>query len=125
MPQKQMAKNTFPCPIQWTNFINPRMYLLHISHCSIQTRNLHLSALYGALWDMEQVNSEISELGQFISIRKITSNFIRLYDNNLFKDHIYIYIYIMPCAQGRVFDNQPLNFRSRTYGTRFCITVAS
>ena len=41
------------------------MYLFHIPQCSIQNRNVHISVLNGALWDMEQVDSEICELEQF------------------------------------------------------------
>ena len=37
----------------------------HIPHCSIQNRNMHISVLNGALWDMEQVRSGICEIGQF------------------------------------------------------------
>ena len=40
------------------------MHLIHIPLCSIQNRNVHISVLNGALWDMEQVHSGIFELGQ-------------------------------------------------------------
>ena len=40
------------------------MHPFHITQCSIQNRNLHISVLNGALWDMEQVHSGIYELGQ-------------------------------------------------------------
>ena len=40
------------------------MYLFLIPQCSIQNRNVHISDLNGALWDMEQVHSGICELGQ-------------------------------------------------------------
>ena len=33
------------------------MHLFHIPQCSIQNRNMHISVLNGALWDMEQVHS--------------------------------------------------------------------
>ena len=49
-----------------TNFTNPRMHLFHIPQCSIQNRNVHISVLNGALWDMKQATSGISELGQFL-----------------------------------------------------------
>ena len=39
------------------------MHLFHIPQCSIQNRNVHISVLNGALWDMEQVHSGICELG--------------------------------------------------------------
>ena len=32
------------------------MHLFHIPQCSIQNRNVHISVLNGALWDMEQVH---------------------------------------------------------------------
>ena len=41
------------------------MHLFDIPQCSIQNRNMHISALNGALWDMEHVHSEISELVQW------------------------------------------------------------
>ena len=37
--------------------------LLHIPQCSIQNRNVHISVLNEALWDMEQVHSGICEIG--------------------------------------------------------------
>ena len=49
-----------------TTFTNPRMHLFHIPECSIQNRNMHISVLNGAFWDMEQVHkSGICELGQW------------------------------------------------------------
>ena len=41
-----------------------RMHLFHIPECSIQNRNVHISVLNGAFWDMKQVNSGICELSQ-------------------------------------------------------------
>ena len=49
------------CQLTWCT--NPRMHLIHISQCSIQNRNVHISVLKGALWDMEQVHSGICEIG--------------------------------------------------------------
>ena len=40
-------------------FPNLKMHLFYISQCSIQNRNVHISVLNGALWDMAQVNSGI------------------------------------------------------------------
>ena len=53
-------------PLQYTNFTNARMHLFHIPQCSIQNRNVHISVLNGALWDMEQVQPGICELGQLL-----------------------------------------------------------
>ena len=39
--------------------------MFHIPQCSIRNRNVHISVLHGALWDMEQVHSGICELDQF------------------------------------------------------------
>ena len=39
------------------------MHLFHIPECSIQNRNVHISVLNGAFWDMEQVHSGICEIG--------------------------------------------------------------
>ena len=47
----------------YTNFTNPIIHLFRIPPCSIQNRNVHISVLNGALWDMEQVYSGICELG--------------------------------------------------------------
>ena len=41
------------------------MHLFHIPQSSIQNRNVYISVLNGALWDMEQVHSGIGELAQF------------------------------------------------------------
>ena len=40
------------------------MHLFHIPQCSIQNRNVHISVLTGALWNVEQVHAGICELGQ-------------------------------------------------------------
>ena len=42
------------------------MHLFHIPQCPIQNRNVHISVLNGALWDMEQVHSGICEIGQLM-----------------------------------------------------------
>ena len=51
---------------QLISFTNPRMHLFHIPQSSIQNRNVHISVLNGALWDMEQVHSGICEIGLFL-----------------------------------------------------------
>ena len=43
------------------------MHLLYIPQCPIQNINVHISALNGALWDMEWVHYGICELGQLWS----------------------------------------------------------
>ena len=40
------------------------MHLSHIPQCTIQNRNVHISVLNGALWDMGQVHCGICESGQ-------------------------------------------------------------
>ena len=45
------------------------MHLFHIPQCSIQNRNVHISVLNGALWDIEQVHSWIWEIGVLYHIR--------------------------------------------------------
>ena len=42
------------------------MHLFHITQCSIQKRNVHISVLNGALWDVEQVHSGICEIGLLV-----------------------------------------------------------
>ena len=52
------------------------MHLSHIPQCTIQNRNVHISVLNGALWDMGQVHRGICEIGllpccmQYISCYK-------------------------------------------------------
>ena len=41
------------------------MHLSHIPQCTIQNRNVHISVLNGALWDMGQVHCWICEFGLF------------------------------------------------------------
>ena len=45
------------------------MHLFHIPQCPIQNRNVHISVLNGALWDMKQVHSGICELIQLVVIK--------------------------------------------------------
>ena len=62
-----------PEPIpEWTCSIShnaPFRTEMYIPKCSIQNRNVYISVLNGALWDMEQVYSGISELGQLRDCR--------------------------------------------------------
>ena len=51
-------------PLQVIQFTNPTVHLLHIPQCTLQNRNVHISALNGALWDMEQVHCGICEIGR-------------------------------------------------------------
>ena len=39
------------------------MHLSHIPQCTIQNRNVHISVLNGALWDMKQEHCGICEIG--------------------------------------------------------------
>ena len=39
------------------------MHLFHVPQCSIQNRNVHISVLNGALWDIEQEHSVICKIG--------------------------------------------------------------
>ena len=47
------------------------MHLFHNPQCTIQNRNVHISVLSGALWDMEQEHCEICELGQLQGASRI------------------------------------------------------
>ena len=51
------------------------MHLFHIPQCSIQNRNVHISVLNEALWDMEQVHSGINEFGQLDPLEEISVNY--------------------------------------------------
>ena len=44
----------------------PTMHLSHIPQCTIQIRNVHISVLNGALWDIGQVNHGICECAHFV-----------------------------------------------------------
>ena len=48
----------------FTRFTNHGKCLFHIPQCSIQNRNVHISVLNGALWDIEPVQTGICELVQ-------------------------------------------------------------
>ena len=50
------------------------MHLFHIPECSIQNRNVHISVLNGAFWDMEQVHHEIGLLHPCIYLYKQISD---------------------------------------------------
>ena len=50
---------------KYMKFTNPTMHLSHIPQCTIQNRNVHISDLNGALWDMGQVHCGICEIGLF------------------------------------------------------------
>ena len=50
------------CSVKLTKFTNPTMHLSHIPQCTIQDRNVHISVLNGALWDMGQVHCRICEI---------------------------------------------------------------
>ena len=43
------------------------MQLFHITQYTTQKRNVHISVLNGALWEMEQLHCGICELGEFRS----------------------------------------------------------
>ena len=44
----------------------PTMHLTHIPQCTIQNRNVHISILNDALWDMEHVHWGICEIGLLV-----------------------------------------------------------
>ena len=48
------------------------MHLVHIPKCTNQNRNVHISVLNGALWDMGEVHCGICELGQLETIGPIS-----------------------------------------------------
>ena len=48
--------------LELTLFTNPTVHPFHIPQCTIQDRNVHISVLNGALWDMEQVHCGICEI---------------------------------------------------------------
>ena len=45
------------------------MHKFHIPQCSIQNRNVHISVLNGALWDMELVHSGICKIGLMFTLQ--------------------------------------------------------
>ena len=42
------------------------MHLSYTPQCTIQSRNVHISVLNGALWDMRQVHCGICEIGPYL-----------------------------------------------------------
>ena len=50
------------------------MHLFHIPQCAIQNRNVHITVVSGALWDMEQVYCGICELGQLPCYTEVVWN---------------------------------------------------
>ena len=46
-----------------SNLTNPTMHPFHIPQCTIQNRNVYISVLNGALWDMELLHCGICEWG--------------------------------------------------------------
>ena len=44
---------------QKTSFTNPTVSLFYVPQCTIQNRNVHISVLNGALWDMGQMHHAI------------------------------------------------------------------
>ena len=61
----QHAVHSILLETQIDQITNPKIHLFHIPQCSIQNRNVHISVLNGALWDMEQVHSGTCEIGVF------------------------------------------------------------
>ena len=51
--------------IQLGYLTNPTMHLPHIPQYTIRNRNMHITVLNGALWNMGHVHYGICELGQF------------------------------------------------------------
>ena len=49
--------------MQLINQIYPTVHLSHISQCPIKNRNVHISVLNIALWDIGQVHCGICEFG--------------------------------------------------------------
>ena len=48
---------------QETNLTNPTMHMYYIPQSIIQDRNIHISVLNGALWDMGHMHYGICEFG--------------------------------------------------------------
>ena len=51
------------------------MHLFHIPQCTIQNRNVHISVLNDALWDMEQMHCGICEFGLFTCREGVMNRF--------------------------------------------------
>ena len=49
--------------LQHTNLTNSKMPLFHFPQYTIQNRNVHITVLNGALWDLGQVHCGICEIG--------------------------------------------------------------
>ena len=103
------------------------MHLFHIPECSIQNRNMHISVLNGAFWDMEQVHSGISELGQLLGTKqKHTENGARPFTytrrdyraTHVFsEDHLAMFLYWI--------DPQMMSFKMTPHSLCFAVMVTS
>ena len=58
------------------------MHLFHIPECSIQNRNVPISVLNGAFWDMEQVHSGICKIG-LVEWHHLIETLWHIYTNRL------------------------------------------
>ena len=64
--------------ISWfTQFTDPRMHQFHIPQWSNQKRNVHISVLNGAFWDMGQVQCGICEIGILRDTELLTRRYVR------------------------------------------------
>ena len=52
--------------MKWANHTKHTMRLFHIPQCTIHNRNVPISVLNGAFWDIEQMHCGICELGPLI-----------------------------------------------------------
>ena len=66
------------------------MHLFHNPQCTIQNRNVHISVLSGALWDMEQEHCEICELGQLQGASRIHGPILERISNRAQMTHLYV-----------------------------------
>ena len=77
---RHLKKQTFKSKLnaysqtEWANLTNPIMHLFHIPQYIIQSRNVHISVLNDALWDMGQVHRGICKLGHW-SFQNHAQNF--------------------------------------------------
>ena len=64
-----------------TKFMKLTMHMSHIPQCTIQNRNVLISVLNGALWDIRQVHCRICEIGLFPSVASVVRG--QLFDCNI------------------------------------------
>ena len=83
----------------------PMMHQFHIPQCTIQNRNVHISVLIGALWDMEQVHCGICGWGHLCIFFMLRCVLLRLRYQPIHPCCAGLIIYVCPWASKATLKN--------------------